>query len=285
MATVNKDFKVRNGVTAGTLVKGQTLESTIATGTAPIVVASTTAVSNLNADLLDGYHASSFILDADLTTSAHLAGMLGDETGTDKVVFNTSPTFVTSVVTSSETFAAFNTVATTVNAFGAATTLNLGAATGTTTIGNDLTVTGNLTVNGTITTVNSTTITVDDKNLELGSTASPTDLTAWIDREGQDRGPRPDRRVQCHGHLDRDQLPLRSLRTDRPERAPGFLDLGVHLQLRRHDPHLCRVHGAVGPRSPGRRSRDRGRDLGLDHRDTVRPDRPGHGPRPESAAR
>ena len=34
MATVNKDFQVRNGVTAGTLVKGQTLESTIATGTA-----------------------------------------------------------------------------------------------------------------------------------------------------------------------------------------------------------------------------------------------------------
>ena len=38
----------------------------------------------------------------------------------------------------------FNTVATTVNAFGAATTLNLGASTGTITIGNDLSVTGNL---------------------------------------------------------------------------------------------------------------------------------------------
>jgi hypothetical protein len=38
----------------------------------------------------------------------------------------------------------FNTVATTVNAFGAATTLNIGASTGTTTIGNDLSVTGDL---------------------------------------------------------------------------------------------------------------------------------------------
>lgn len=46
------------------------------------------------------------------------------------------------------------------------------------TIGQHLTVTGNLTVNGTTTTVNSTTLTVDDKNLELGSIGSPTDITA-----------------------------------------------------------------------------------------------------------
>ena len=46
------------------------------------------------------------------------------------------------------------------------------------TIGQHLTVTGNLTVNGTTTTVNSTTITVDDKNLELGSVDTPSDTTA-----------------------------------------------------------------------------------------------------------
>jgi hypothetical protein len=46
------------------------------------------------------------------------------------------------------------------------------------TIGNDLGVTGDLTVNGTTTTVNSTTMTVDDKNLELGSVAVPSDTTA-----------------------------------------------------------------------------------------------------------
>jgi hypothetical protein len=39
-------------------------------------------------------------------------------------------------------------------------------------------ITGNLTVNGTTTTVNSTTLTVDDINIELGSVASPTDITA-----------------------------------------------------------------------------------------------------------
>ena len=42
----------------------------------------------------------------------------------------------------------------------------------------DVTVGGNLTVNGTTTTVNSTTLTVDDKNIELGSVASPSNTTA-----------------------------------------------------------------------------------------------------------
>ena len=42
----------------------------------------------------------------------------------------------------------------------------------------NVTVGGNLTVNGTVSTINSTTVSVDDKNLELGSTASPTDSTA-----------------------------------------------------------------------------------------------------------
>lgn len=45
----------------------------------------------------------------------------------------------------------FNSTATTVNAFGAATTISLGAATGTTTINNALTVTGALTANGNVT--------------------------------------------------------------------------------------------------------------------------------------
>jgi hypothetical protein len=49
---------------------------------------------------------------------------------------------------------------------------------------NDITVTGQVTIggdliiNGTTTTINSVTLTVDDKNIELGSIASPTDVTA-----------------------------------------------------------------------------------------------------------
>lgn len=46
------------------------------------------------------------------------------------------------------------------------------------TIANDLTVTNNLQVNGTTTTINSTTLQVDDKNIELGTVASPSDTTA-----------------------------------------------------------------------------------------------------------
>jgi len=51
-------------------------------------------------------------------------------------------------------------------------------ATGAATFDSNVTVTGDLTVNGTTTTINSTTISVDDKNIELGSVATPTDTTA-----------------------------------------------------------------------------------------------------------
>jgi hypothetical protein len=57
------------------------------------------------------------------------------------------------------------------------TTLSGGVA-GNTTFDNNLIVTGDLTVNGTTTTINSTVVTVDDKLIELGSTASPTDAGA-----------------------------------------------------------------------------------------------------------
>ena len=46
----------------------QSFRSTVETGTAPLVVASSTLVSNLNADLLDGKHASDFATASDVTT-------------------------------------------------------------------------------------------------------------------------------------------------------------------------------------------------------------------------
>lgn len=61
-------------------------------------------------------------------SSANLITAVTDETGSGVLVFATTPTFTTSIVTGSSTFALLNTTATTVNAFGAATTLNLGAA-------------------------------------------------------------------------------------------------------------------------------------------------------------
>ena len=48
----------------------------------------------------------------------------------------------------------------------------------TATFSGDVIVSGGLTINGTTTTINSTTISVDDKNIELGSVASPSDTTA-----------------------------------------------------------------------------------------------------------
>jgi hypothetical protein len=66
--------------------------------------------------------------------------------GTVITFSNTSPIFATSVLTSDTgTFNVFNTNATTVNAFGAATTVNIGASTGTTTVGNSLSVNKSIT--------------------------------------------------------------------------------------------------------------------------------------------
>lgn len=180
MATVAKDFQTRNGIKAGGVIEGTTLKSNVTTGTAPLTVTSTTKVDNLNADLLDGLEASAFATTSSklsvfaATTSSELAGVISDETGSGALVFGTSPQITTSLTTDSTTFALVNTTATTVNFAGAATTLNIGAATGTTTVNNNLTVSGDLVVNGTTTTINSTTQTLDDPIFTLGGDTAPT---------------------------------------------------------------------------------------------------------------
>ena len=60
MATVNKDFVVKNGVVAGANVQGVQLVSTTSS-LPPITVTSSANVSNLNADLLDGQHGSHYL--------------------------------------------------------------------------------------------------------------------------------------------------------------------------------------------------------------------------------
>ena len=79
-------------------------------------------------------------------SSANLISAVTDETGTGALVFANTPTLVTP---------------------------NIGAATGT-----SLTLSGDLTVNGTTTTINSTTLAVDDKNIVLGDVDTPSDVTA-----------------------------------------------------------------------------------------------------------
>jgi hypothetical protein len=77
------------------------------------------------------------------------------------------------ITTSQTTFPLVNTTATTVNFAGAATAVVIGATTGTTTVRNKLIVTGDLQVDGTTVTVNSTTITVDDPIFTLGGDTAP----------------------------------------------------------------------------------------------------------------
>lgn len=108
-------------------------------------------------------------------------------TGSGSLVLSTSPNISSSITTTSSSFDLINTGASTVNFAGgaltlnvasAATSVNIGSSTGATVINHDLAVYGNLIVNGTTTTVNSATLTVDDKNIELGSVSSPSDITA-----------------------------------------------------------------------------------------------------------
>ena len=142
-------------------------------------------------------------------SSANLLSVVTDETGTGVLVFSTSPTFTTAM-DSGASFTAFTSATTltvgytgtaasttnistgavlastvkTVNigtggAASSTTNVNIGSANGgLVTVNSSLTVTGDLTVNGTTTTINSTTLSVDDKNIELASIASPTDTTA-----------------------------------------------------------------------------------------------------------
>lgn len=100
-------------------------------------------------------------------SSANLLSAMTDETGTGLLVFNTSPSIATSLTTASTSFDLLNTTATTINFAGAATVLSIGATSGTTTFNNSVTISGDLTVNGTTTTIDTQHLQVEDKNIIL----------------------------------------------------------------------------------------------------------------------
>ena len=116
-------------------VRAQTFESDVVTGTAPLTIASTTVVTNLNADTVDGTHLAG--LQTVLTNSAGLAAAVNDETGTGVVVFSNTPTLVTPVLGAA--------TATSING------LTIDTTTGTLDITNakTLTVTGDATISAT----------------------------------------------------------------------------------------------------------------------------------------
>ncbi len=104
-------------------IRAETFQSDIVTGTAPFTVASTTVVTNLNADLLDGLSSAAFAtaahthVIADITnwganvatflatpSSANLAAAVTGETGTGALVFAESPTLTTPTISGAVTF-------------------------------------------------------------------------------------------------------------------------------------------------------------------------------------
>lgn len=80
------------------------------------------------------------------TTSTQLRGLISDTTGLDRLVFQTNPTFITGLQTSSTGFTLLNSVAVSITAFGAAQTITMGASTGTTTINHAVLVKDDLTI-------------------------------------------------------------------------------------------------------------------------------------------
>ncbi len=84
------------------------------------------------------------------TTSTQMRGLVTDTTGTNKLVFNTTPTIIDSINTTSQSFTLLNSAAATINAFGGASVINIGAVGGTTTINQNLVINEDLTVGSTI---------------------------------------------------------------------------------------------------------------------------------------
>jgi hypothetical protein len=102
-------------------------------------------------------------------SSANLISAITDETGTGALVFGTSPAITTSLTTPSTSFDLINTTATTLNIGGAATTMTIGSGSvgATATFQKNVTIVGNLTVQGTTTTNTSNTLTVSDSVVYL----------------------------------------------------------------------------------------------------------------------
>ena len=108
------------------------------------------------------------------TTSTQVRGLISDTTGTGKLVFQTSPFIETAIQTGSATFGLLNATATTINFAGAATTINIGASTGTTTIAHDVVLSKDLTVGGTSadTILLNGTVNIENADLSIRGTAT-----------------------------------------------------------------------------------------------------------------
>jgi hypothetical protein len=151
-------------------IGGDGIDATIgldSSGNVTVSVAIDNTVAT-DADKLDFFSA---------TSSAELAGVITDETGYSidnggaLLVFNNSPTINDAIVAGTAQIDLFNDTATSVSAFGAATSISIGSGSGDTTVNHNLIVAGNLTVNGSTTQVNTTVTTLTDPVMELATNA------------------------------------------------------------------------------------------------------------------
>lgn len=158
-----------NGVlTLGTLTKQTTLVGNLSatanqqtinfspTGTNSAITLNSAGTLTLGAAAVGGISVTS-----DITSTGDIAVNGGD------------------ITTTAATFNLVDTTATTVNFARAGTAITIGAnAVGTTTIRHNLTVTGDLTVNGTNSTIAATSVTIADNAIQLAQRAVPTDAVA-----------------------------------------------------------------------------------------------------------
>ena len=171
------------GVTAGTGLSGGGTSGTVslALATSGVTAAAYGGATAIPVLTIDAYGritsastaalSTSSISDADSDTKIQVE----ESSDEDIIRFDTAGTERMSIAADGEV-----TVVGTLTAANLAGTLTTAAQTNITSVGSltSLVITGDLTVGGTTTTINSATLTVDDKNIELGSVATPSDTTA-----------------------------------------------------------------------------------------------------------
>jgi hypothetical protein len=175
------------GAATASTINGLTITPT-ASGVLTIANAKTLTASNsirfsgTDGSVVDVRNGGSVAYTADTlavfasTTSTQLRGIVTDSTGVGVLVFNTNPIFLTSVTTNSTSFNVFNSTATTINAFGAATQLTMSVSGGDTTIRGNLIVDEDVTFNtvvGDTFTVNGTPDFVNSDITIRGTSANP----------------------------------------------------------------------------------------------------------------
>ena len=156
--SVANTFTQLNTFSAGISTAGGTFGTPtqlVGTNITGIATAFTASNVTTNANLTGAITSSGNGTTLGSFNSAQLATALTDETGTGVAVFDTNPNFTTSLTTNSVTLALFNNVyPTTLNGFGAATTMTLGATSGNAVIRNPILTLGNSNTSGSITTGN-----------------------------------------------------------------------------------------------------------------------------------